>query len=126
MYTLRLHTAPATIADATTRYIGTDQEILPLADLEDTVRATVPVAGRVLRTTVAFHQVAAGTQAATAAQLLSLSLMVNAVATVLDASVNLNAILATGGQITVQDSVSIDVVVGDLLCLRFLALGDEV
>ena len=122
MYSLRLSALAANIGDAETRHIGA-QGLAALADLEDTVRVAVPITGRVLRTTVSIHQVAAADQAATAAQLMTLSLMVGAVATELDAAVDLNAILATGGQITIQDSVSIAVTVGDLLCLRYLSPG---
>ena len=117
---MRLSAAAANIGDAETRHVGA-QGLAALADLEDTVRVAVPIAGRVVRTTVSIHQAAAATQAATAAQLMTLSLMVGAVATALDAAVNLNAIVATGGQITVQDSVSITVAQGDLLCVRYLS-----
>lgn len=121
MYSLHLACSPSTLADTTTRYVGNDVAVLPLADLEDTVGVPVPIAGRVLRTTITAHQVAAGTQGTSEA--VAVALMVGAVAIVLDAAVDLTGIPATGGQMTIQDSVSVAVAVGDVLKLRVVSIA---
>lgn len=119
MYSLTLAAAPATVGDTETRYVGNDVGVQPLADLEDTVGVPVPIAGRVLRTTITAHQEAAAAQGTT--ETLTLSLMVGAVATVLSSTVDLNTIPGGGGQTRIQNSVSIAVAEGDLLKLRVVS-----